>query len=140
MAEQLEQMRFRSATAAAEMARSGQISSRELTELALARIDALNPSLNAVVELRPEAALQEAATADEVTARGEAMGPLHSVPVTIKEALQITGMHNTWSNPAFRDFVAERDATVVRRLRRAGAIVVGTTNLAFMLGDFAPAR
>ena len=58
MAEQLEQMLFRSATAAAEMVRSGQISSRELTELALARIDALNPSLNAVVELRPEAALQ----------------------------------------------------------------------------------
>ena len=84
-------MLFRAATAAAEMVRSGQISSRELTELALARIDALNPSLNAVVELRPEAALREAATADEVTARGGVMGPLHGVPVTIKEALQVTG-------------------------------------------------
>ena len=119
------------------MVRSGQISSRELTKLALARIDALNPSLNAVVELRPEAALREAAAAYEITARGEAMGPLHGVPVTIKEALQITGMHSTWGNPGFRDFVADGDATVVRRLRRAGAIVVGTTNVAFMLSDFA---
>jgi amidase len=65
------------------------------------------------------------------------MGPLHGVPVTIKEALQVTGMHSTWGNPAFRDFVADRDATVVRRLTRSGAIVVGTTNVAFMLGDFA---
>jgi amidase len=119
------------------MVRSGQISSRELTKLALARIDAINPSLNAVVELRPEAALREAAAAYEITARGEAMGPLHGVPVTIKEALQITGMHSTWGNPGFRDFVADGDATVVRRLRRAGAIVVGTTNVAFMLSDFA---
>jgi amidase len=68
-------MLFRAATAAAEMVRSGQFSSRELTELALARIDALNPSRNAVVELRPEAALQDAATADEVSARGGVMGP-----------------------------------------------------------------
>jgi amidase len=96
------------------MVRSGQISSRELTKLALARIDAINPSLNAVVELRPEAALREAAAAYEITARGEAMGPLHGVPVTIKEALQITGMHSTWGNPGFRDFVADGDATVVR--------------------------
>jgi amidase len=136
MAEQLKEMLLGSAAAASEMLRSGQISPRELTELALARIDALNPSLNAVVELRPEA-LQEAAAADELTVRGEVMGPLHGVPVTIKEAFQVTGMRSTWGNPAFRDFVAEKDATVVRRLRRAGAIVVGTTNVAFMLADFA---
>jgi amidase len=75
MAEQVERILFGSATAAAEMLRGGQISSRELTRLALARIDTVNPSLNAIVELRREAALQEAAAADEAIARGELTGP-----------------------------------------------------------------
>ena len=137
MAEQVEQILFSSATAATEMLRGGQISSRELTRLALARIHAVNPSLNAVVELRREAALREAAAADEAIARGEITGPLHGVPVTVKEAIQVAGMRSTWGNPAFKDFVADNDATVVQRLRRAGAIVVGTSNVAFMLADFA---
>jgi amidase len=137
MAEQVEQILFGSATAATEMLRGGQISSRELTRLALARIDTVNPSLNAVVELRREAALREAAAADEAIARGELTGPLHGVPVTVKEAIQVAGMRSTWGNPAFKDFVADSDATVVQRLRRAGAIVVGTSNVAFMLADFA---
>jgi amidase len=137
MAEQVEQILFGSATAATEMLGGGQISSRELTRLALARIDAVNPSLNAVVELRREAALREAAAADEAIARGELTGPLHGVPVTVKEAIQVAGMRSTWGNPAFKDFVADSDATVVQRLRRAGAIVVGTSNVAFMLADFA---
>src|SRR5215207_6992441 len=124
------------AAGAAAMVRRGKVSSRELTELVLARIDAANPDLNAVVEVRREAAL-EAAAADEAVARGERVGPLHGVPMTIKEALHVAGLHTTWGNPAFRDFVADRDATVVQRLRQAGAIIVGTTNAAFMLGDFA---
>jgi amidase len=137
MAEQVEQILFGSATAATDMLRGGQISSRELTRLALARIDIVNPSLNAIVELRREAALREAAAADEAIARGELTGPLHGVPVTVKEAIQVAGMRSTWGNPAFKDFVADSDATVVQRLRRAGAIVVGTSNVAFMLADFA---
>jgi amidase len=126
-----------SAGAAAEMIRRGEIGSRELTELVLSRVDALNPTLNAVVELRREAALEEAAAADEAVARGERTGPLHGVPITIKEAFNVAGLHITWGNPAFREFIADRDATVVRRLRRAGAIVIGSTNVAFMLADFA---
>jgi amidase len=115
----------------------GEISSRELTGLVLDEIDAVNLSLNAVVELRREAALREAAAADEAIARGEPTGPLHGVPITVKEAIQVAGMHSSWGNPAFREFVADRDAAVVRRLKQAGAIVVGTSNVAFMLGDFA---
>ena len=126
-----------SAGAAAGMIRRREISSRELTELVLSRVDALNPTLNAVVELRREAALEEAAAADEAVARGERTGPLHGVAITIKEAFNVAGLHTTWGNPAFREFVADRDATVVRRLRRAGAIVIGSTNVAFMLADFA---
>src|SRR5829696_563331 len=124
------------AAGAAAMVRRGKVSSRELTELVLARIDAANPDLNAVVEVRREAAL-EAAAADEAVARGERVGPLHGVPMTIKEAFNVAGLHTTWGNPAFKEFVADQDATVVRRLKQAGAVIVGKTNVAHMLGDYA---
>src|SRR5215217_6644251 len=110
---------FQSATDAAQTLRRKEVSSRELTAMLLKRIEAANPTLNAVVELRREAALQEADAADEATARGDGAGPL-----------------TTWGNPAFKDFVADSDATVAKRLKRAGAIIVGKTNVAFMLGDF----
>jgi amidase len=127
---------FQSATEAAQALRRKELSSRELTEMLLARIDAVNPALNAIVELRREAALQEAVAADEATARGCAAGPLHGVPMTIKDSFNVAELHTTWGNPAFKDFLANSDATVARRLRRAGAIIVGKTNVAFMLGDF----
>ena len=126
---------FQSATDAAQAVRRKELSSRELTEMLLARIEAVNPPLNAVVEVRREAALREAAAADEATARGDA-GPLHGVPMTIKDSFNVTGLHTTWGNHAFKDFVADSDATVARRLKRAGAIIVGKTNVAFMLADF----
>jgi amidase len=131
-----ETLLFQSATDAAQAVRRKESSSRELTETLLARIEATNPALNAVVELRPEAALREATAADEATARGDDTGPLHGVPMTIKDSFNVAGMHTTWGNPAFADFVADSDATVARRLRQAGAIIVGKTNVAFMLADF----
>jgi amidase len=124
---------LRTAGDAAAAIVAGEISSRELTEAVLRRIEAVNPQLNAVVELRAEAALSEASLADQA----EAAGPLHGVPITVKEALNVAGLHTTWGNPAFKDYVADWDATVVARLRQAGAIIVGKTNAAFMLGDFA---
>jgi amidase len=127
---------FRSATDAGQAIRRKELSSHELTEMLLARIEEVNPALNAVVELRPEAALHEAVAADEASVRGYAAGPLHGVPMTIKDSFNVAGLHTTWGNPAFKDFVADSDATVVRRLRQAGAIIVGKTNVAFMLGDF----
>ena len=131
-----ETLLFQSATDAAQAVRRKEISSRELTEMLLARIEAVNPALNAVVELLPEAALREAVAADEATARGHDAGPLHGVPMTIKDSFNVAGLRTTWGNPAFKDFVADSDATVARRLKQAGAIVVGKTNVAFMLGDF----
>ena len=124
------------ATEAAAMLRRKELSSRELTATLLAWIEAANPGLNAVVELRAEQAAREAAAADQATARGGDLGPLHGVPMTVKDAFDAAGLHTTWGNPAFADHVAGSDATVVRRLRRAGAIVVGKTNVALMLGDF----
>ena len=131
-----ETLLFQSATDAAQAVRRKELSSRELTEMLIERIEAVNPALNAVVELRREGALQEALAADEVVSRGDATGPLHGVPISIKDSFNVAGLHTTWGNPAFKDFVADSDATIVRRLRQAGAIIVGKSNVAFMLGDF----
>lgn len=117
------------------MLRRREVSSRELTERLLARIDEVNPAINAVVELRHEAALEEAAAADRALAHGVTR-PLHGVPMTIKESFNVAGLHTTWGNPVFKDYVADSDATVVQRLKRAGAIIVGKTNVHFMLADF----
>jgi amidase len=126
---------FRSATDAAELLRRKEISSRELTEMLLARIEAADPKLNAVVELRADEALKQATAADRATFEG-VIGPLHGVPMTIKDSFNVAGLHTTWGNPQFKDYVADWDATVVRRLEQAGAIIVGKTNVASMLGDF----
>jgi amidase len=124
---------FESATRAAAMIRAREISSRELTTALLERIDAVNPGLNAITVLRREEALREADAAD----RTPAAGPLHGVPMTIKDGFHVAGLPTTWGNPAFRELVADADATVVGRLKRdAGAIIVGKTNVAFMLSDF----
>ncbi|MFI0451827.1 amidase family protein [Actinomadura sp. 6N118] len=128
---------FRSATDVAGMIRRREISSRELTETLFARVEAVNPVLNAVVECRREETLREAALADEVTARRGQAGPLHGVPITIKDSFDVAGMHTTWGDPGAKDFVADSDATIVRRLKEAGAIIAGKTNVAFMLADFA---
>jgi amidase len=128
----VDQILMRSANEVAGMIGTKEVSSRELTEVLLARIDAVNPTVNAVIELRGEAALEEAAAADDANERG----PLHGVPMTVKDSFNVAGMHTSWGNPAFKDYVADRDATVVRRLRQAGAIVVGKTNVAFMLANF----
>lgn len=127
---------FGSAVQAAELLRRREISSRELTDLLLARIDTVNPRVNAVIELDRATALTDAAAADELTARGGDIGPLHGIPMTVKDSFDVAGMHTTWGNPAFRDYVAPRDAVVVRRLRDAGAVVVGKTNVPSMLADF----
>jgi amidase len=132
----MRQALFQSATEAARTLRRKELSSRELTGMLLARIEAVNAPLNAVVGLRQTAALREAAAADEAIARGDDTGPLHGVPMTIKDAFNVAGLPTTWGNPTFKEFVADSDATVVRRLKQAGAIVVGKTNVAFMLGDF----
>jgi len=125
-----------SATETAELLRRKVISSRELTAALLDRIEAVNPPINAVVEVRREQAMREALAADEATARQAEIGPLQGVPMTIKDSFNVAGLHTTWGNTAFSDYIAPQDATVVRRLQRAGAIVIGKTNVHFMLSDY----
>jgi amidase len=133
----LEETVFGSALDAADKLRRRAVTAQELVDAVFMQIEKVNPRVNAVVELRREAALDEARAADAALAAGESLGPLHGVPMTVKDSFNVTGMHTTWGDPAFKDFIADEDATVITRLRRAGAIIFGKTNVHVMLGDFA---
>jgi len=119
---------YASATALARAIRSKELSSTEVVQAYLQRIAAVNPALNAVVQLRAEAALAEARAADAALARGQTIGPLHGVPITIKDSLDTAGIITTGGTTGRATYVPAQDATVVARLRTAGAIVVGKTN------------
>ncbi|MBS2013184.1 MAG: amidase [Deltaproteobacteria bacterium] len=119
-----------SGVALAGAIRERRTTSVEVVRAHIARARAVNPGLNAIVRDRYEEALREAARADErvAGARAEELPPFHGVPVSIKEAYALEGMPNTSGLWARRDVVARDDATVVRRLREAGAIPIGVTN------------
>jgi amidase len=126
------------ATEMARLIRLGRASSREATQSCLARLQAVNPAINAVVRVLEEEALATADRADEAQARGEILGPLHGVPVTTKVNTDQAGCPTDNGVVAFRDNIATRDAPVVANLRRAGAVVVGRTNTpAFSMRIFA---
>jgi amidase len=115
---------FRPATELAEMVRSGEVSSRELVESSLERIEELNPALNAFVEVDAEGALS---AADSVRAGDER--PFAGVPVAIKNNRPVRGLRLTYGCTLMHDFVSEYDHNVTRRLRDAGFVIVGTTTL-----------
>jgi amidase len=112
----------------ARLVRSRAVSSRELVEAHLDRIAAVNPVLNAIVTLDPDAALAGADAADRALAAGAPPGPLHGLPIAIKDLLDVAGMRTTYGSTLFADHVPDADAPLVARLRRAGAIVIGKTN------------
>src|SRR3954454_13979866 len=117
-----------SATQLAQGIAAGQISAREATESCLGRIDAVNPSLTALVEVSREEALQAAEDADRRTASGAELGPLHGVPVAIKVNSDQKGHATTNGVVAFKDNIATTDSPQVASLRRSGAIFVGRSN------------
>jgi amidase len=119
---------FASATRQAQAIRGREVSSEELVKACLARIDAVNPTLNAVVQLPRATALAQARQADAALARGETLGPLHGVPFTLKDAIESAGVICTGGTEGRTSFVPAQDATVVKRLRAAGAILLGKTN------------
>jgi len=119
----------------AELIRDREISSRELLDLYLRRIDRINPALNAVVTTDVDRARQDALRADQATAAGKATGPLHGLPVTIKDAIEVAGLRSTGGAVALQDHVPTADAPAVTRLRRAGAVVFGKTNVPAWSGD-----
>jgi len=127
---------FLSAVELARMVRDREIGALELTEHYIARIERLDGELNAVVVRDFGRARDAARAADARLAAGEPVGALHGVPMTIKESYDVAGLPTTWGVPAFRGNVAASDAEVVTRLKRAGAILLGKTNVPFNLGDF----
>src|SRR5262249_214863 len=118
-----------------EALRSRKISASELLELTIARIEALDGRLNAVVVRDFDRAKDAATAADAALARGERR-PLLGIPVTLKEPFNVAGLPTTWGYPRFKDFKPPEDALVVSRLKEAGAVIIGKTNIPLGLGDF----
>jgi amidase len=118
-----------SATELAQRIARRELSAIEVVDAHLARIDAVNPALNAVVRVLADGARAGAAQADKRLAAGETVGPLHGVPFTVKENIDMAGLPTTLGVPALAGAVAPMDAPVVERMRAAGAIPIGRTNL-----------
>ncbi|MFN0162911.1 MAG: amidase [Burkholderiales bacterium] len=127
---------FGSASAQAAALRRGRIDSVELLAAYLARVDRFNPALNAFVVDDRKAAMKRARAADRARARGEIWGPLHGLPMTVKESFDLTGHPTTWGNLPRQDHVASTDALAVTRLKAAGAVVFGKSNVPLNLADF----
>ena len=120
---------FSSAAGQLEALRRKEIGARELLDLQLARVEAHNPTYNAVVALDEEGARAAADAIDDARARGEPLGPLAGLPMTIKDAFEVVGMTASCGIPALRDHRPDRDADAVQRLRDAGAVFFGKTNV-----------
>jgi amidase len=108
--------------------RRKQVSAREVMAAHLARIDRVNPKINAIVTLVADRAMADAAKADEQQAKGATLGPLHGLPVAHKDLVNTAGIRTTFGSPYYKDNVPTRDALIVTRIRNAGAITVGKTN------------
>jgi amidase len=127
---------FKSAGDLATLLRNRDLSSVELTEYFIDRIERFDESLNAIPVHDFERALDAARNADAVLARGNLIGPLHGLPMTIKESYDIAGLATTWGLPDWKDNLAQADAVMVTRFKNAGAHFMGKTNVPLMLGDF----
>lgn len=118
-----------------ELMRSGTVSPVQIVETYLSSIDEINPGLNAIVTLAPDA-MEKAKEAEAAVARGAALGPLHGIPLTIKDTIETAGLRTTSGSALRAEFIPQRDATAVARLKAAGAIILGKTNCAEMAMDY----
>ena len=117
-----------SASSIAAEIRAGNLTSRAIVDACLERIEQVNPKINAVVQLVAERACREADELDRLAANGRFMGPLHGVPITIKDSLDSEGIISTGGTMGRKNFIPRQDAPVVARLRDAGAVLLGKTN------------
>ncbi|MCP4754475.1 MAG: amidase [Proteobacteria bacterium] len=120
---------FKTASELVELIRRKELSAKEVMEAHLKQIEAVNPKVNAIVTLAAEEAMKNAQEADEALARGEETGPLHGLPVAHKDLLRTKGLRTTFGSPIFEDYVPEKDAIQAQRLKAAGAIRLGKTNV-----------
>ena len=123
------QLTYLSVQEVAALIRSRKVSPVELTQACLARIDALNPSLNAFITVTAESALADARSAESEVQRGRWRGPLHGVPIALKDLIDTAGVRTTGASALYKDRIPTEDATVVKRLKEAGAILLGKLNM-----------
>jgi aspartyl-tRNA(Asn)/glutamyl-tRNA(Gln) amidotransferase subunit A len=120
---------FLSVQDASALVRAGKVSPVELTRACLARIDALNPSLNAFITVTAESALAQAERAESEVQHGRWRGPLHGIPIALKDLIDTAGVKTTAASALFKDRMPQQDAAVVQRLKDAGAILLGKLNM-----------
>lgn len=113
----------------AAMIAAGKVTSRTVTELMLSRIEKYDPRLNAYITVMKDSALAEADAMDLLRGQGTILGPLHGVPIAIKDNMETGGVVTTAASRLYRDHIPSRDATVVERLRRSGAVILGKLNM-----------
>src|SRR5579872_3324016 len=124
----MSELNFLSAVSMAEQIRQKKLSPVELVDAHLARIETLNPKLNALVQVDAEGARRQARAAEDAVARHENLGPLHGVPISIKSSIEVKGLRCEAGTRLRTGLVAKNDAPLVSRLRQAGAIILGNTN------------
>lgn len=132
----MQDIAFLSAKKLAGLIRRKKISSIDLLNHYLERVERYNPMLNAIIATDIPSARRRARLADKALAKGEVWGPLHGVPMTFKESYDITGLPTTWGNPEWRDNIAKKNAIAVDRMQAAGVVVFGKTNVPLMLADW----
>ncbi len=120
---------FSTISGLAPLLRTGQVSPLEITQECLRQIEKLNPALNAFITLMAESALEQARAAEKEIGRGEWRGPLHGIPIALKDLIDTAGVRTTSASALHETRVPGEDADVVRRLRQSGAVIVGKNNL-----------
>src|SRR5579872_6823813 len=134
-------------TEAGELVRGRTVSPVELTNACLARIERVNPILNAFITVTAESALREARQAEAEISKGQWKGPLHGIPLALKDLVETAGVRTTAASAVLKDFIPAEDAPVARKLKDAGAVLLGKLNLhefayggSGMIGHFGIAR
>ncbi len=127
---------FRTATQLAAAIRKKKIGCLELLDLYLKRVETYNPALNAIIATDIEGARKRAKAADKAVKAGKKLGPLHGVPMTIKESFNVEGYRTTWGVPALKDNTSKFTATLPQRMLDAGVTLFGKTNVPILLGDY----
>ena len=131
----MDELAFADATTLAGRIKAREISSTKLLEHYISRMEKYNPEINAIICTQLDKARDRARQADEALAAGEDWGPLHGVPMTVKESFNLKGLPTTWGDPQLRDNIADHDAVACMRLQAAGAVIFGKTNVPINLAD-----
>jgi len=140
-------MTLRTISEVSELVRTGEVSPVELVRECLEKIDALNPRLNAFITVAADSALEEARQAETDIQSGNWRGPLHGIPIGLKDLIDTAGVRTTAASAVFENRVPEEDAEVVRKLQAAGAVIIGKHNLhefayggSSLISHFGPVR